>query len=152
KKYKESGDDYNAIMIKIVADRLVEAFAEKLHYDVRNNYWGYAKNEKLSFDEILKGDYSGIRSAIGYPSMPDHTEKEKLFKLLDVKKSVGIGVTESFMMVPQASVCGLYFANAEAKNFDVRKIDIEQVTDYAKRKGFTVEKTKKWLSKNYNEI
>ncbi|MDA3780191.1 MAG: methionine synthase [Bacteroidales bacterium] len=142
------GDDYNALMIKILADRLVEAFAEKLHSDVRNDYWGYAKSENLTIEEMFAGKYSGVRTAIGYPSMPDHSEKEKLFDLLDVRKTIGVDVTENFMMNPAASVCGLFFANQEAKNFDVRKINDEQLNDYTKRKGYSVDDTKKWLRKN----
>jgi len=146
--FKSENDDYNAIMIKILADRLVEAFAEKLHHDVRKKYWGYAKNENISIEEMFKGNYSGIRTAIGYPSVPDHSEKEKLFKLLDVKNTVNIDITESYMMSPVASVCGLLFANKEAKNFDVRKINDEQLKDYSNRKGFSLDETKKWLPRN----
>ncbi|MEA3317596.1 MAG: vitamin B12 dependent-methionine synthase activation domain-containing protein, partial [Bacteroidota bacterium] len=146
--YKSKNDDYNVIMVKALADRLVEAFAQKLHHDIRNNYWGYDKNENLPFDDILKGKYLGIRSAYGYPSIPDHTEKAKLFELLNVKETIGIDITENFMMKPAASVCGLFFANSKAKNFDVQKISEDQIADYSKRKGFALEETKKWLAKN----
>ena len=141
KKFEKEHDDYKSIMVKALADRLAEAFAELLHEEVRKEYWGYAPKEKL-------GKYQGIRPAPGYPAQPDHTEKPTLFKLLEVEKYAKISLTESLAMYPAASICGLYFAHPKSKYFAVGKIDKDQVTDYAKRKGLKVEEVEKWLGPN----
>jgi 5-methyltetrahydrofolate--homocysteine methyltransferase len=192
-KYEAEHDDFNSIMVKALADRLVssfyprerirsfsndsyllqaEALAETLHEDVRKEYWGYAKSESLSAEELHKVKYQGIRPAPGYPAQPDHTEKQTIWNLLKVKETVGIELTESLAMLPAASVCGLYFAHPQAKYFAVGKIDKDQVNtfhsshlmdtlvkkysfsptlkveEYAKRKGISVEEAEKCLSAN----
>lgn len=152
-QFEKDHDDYHSIMMKALADRLAEAFAEHLHELVRKEYWGYASEENLSNDELIKEKYIGIRPAPGYPAQPDHTEKHTIFNLLDVEKNVGITLTESLAMHPAASVCGLYFAHPEAKYFNVGKIGKDQVLDYHKRKGMSIEETEKWLRPilNYDE-
>lgn len=145
-KYQSDNDDYNKIMVKVLADRLAEAFAEYLHKEVRINYWGYSVENDLEVEDLLKEKYAGIRPAPGYPALPDHTEKRILFDLLEVEKNTGITLSENFMMIPPASVCGLYFAHPEAKYFPVGKINKDQVQDYRKRKGFSLEEMEKWLS------
>jgi 5-methyltetrahydrofolate--homocysteine methyltransferase len=152
-QFEKDQDDYHSIMTKALADRLAEAFAEHLHEQVRKKYWGYASDESLPNEELIKENYRGIRPAPGYPAQPDHTEKLVIFDLLDVEKNVGITLTESLAMHPAASVCGLYFAHPEAKYFNVGKIGKDQVIDYHKRKGMSVEETEKWLRPilNYDE-
>ena len=145
-QFEKDHDDYNSIMIKAIADRLAEAFTEHLHELVRKDYWGYAKDENYSNTELIKEYYVGIRPAPGYPAQPDHTEKPIIFSLLDVEKNTGIKLTESMAMYPAASVSGLYFSHPEAKYFSVGKIEKDQVLDYHKRKGMSVEETEKWLS------
>lgn len=145
-QFEKNHDDYNSIMIKAIADRLAEAFAEHLHEQVRKKYWGYSADENLSNDDLIKEKYIGIRPAPGYPAQPDHTEKLILFELLDVEKNTSIKLTESLAMYPAASVSGLYFANPEAKYFNVGKIDKDQVLDYHRRKGMSVEEIERWLS------
>ena len=145
-KFESDFDDYNSIMTKALADRLAEAFAEHLHELVRKDYWGYAESEKLSNEEIIKEKYIGIRPAPGYPAQPDHTEKPIIFSLLDAEKNVGIKLTESMAMYPAASVSGLYFSHPESKYFGVGKINKDQVLDYHKRKGMSMEEIEKWLS------
>jgi 5-methyltetrahydrofolate--homocysteine methyltransferase len=145
-KFEEDNDDYNSIMVKAIADRLAEAFAEHLHELVRKEYWGYAKEENYSNTELIKENYIGIRPAPGYPAQPDHTEKPIIFSLLDVEKNTGIKLTESMAMNPAASVSGLYFAHPESKYFSVGKIENDQVLDYHKRKGMSIEEIEKWLS------
>lgn len=132
-RLKEKGDEYGAAMVKILADRLAEAFSEYLHMEVRKNYWGYSPHENIEISKVLKGDYMGIRPAFGYPSLRDHAEKTKLFDILDPERELGINLTDSYMMNPVASTCGLYFGNKEAKYFDINKIGKDQVDDYAKR-------------------
>ncbi len=149
-EYESKHDDYNSIMIKALADRLAEAFAELLHLKVRTNYWGYSSDEKLSRNDIIKEAYVGIRPAPGYPAQPDHTEKLTIFKLLEVEKNCGISLTESLAMYPTASVSGLYFANPNSKYFAVGKISKDQIEDYASRKNLSVEEIKKWLNSNIN--
>ena len=141
----EQHDDYNKIMLQALADRLAEAFAEVLHKKMRTEYWGYSNNESLSNDALIKEEYQGIRPAPGYPACPDHTEKIKLFNLLDVQNSIGIELTESLAMYPAASVCGWYFAHPESKYFGVGKITQEQLEDYAQRTGMGLEEATKWL-------
>ena len=145
-KFEEDHDDYNSIMVKAIADRLAEAFAEHLHQLVRKEYWGYAAKEKFSNQELIKENYVGIRPAPGYPAQPDHTEKPIIFSLLDAENNTGIKLTESMAMYPAASVSGLYFSNPESKYFSVGKITHDQVLDYHKRKGMSVEEIEKWLS------
>ena len=145
KQFEKDHDDYSAIMLKAIADRLAEAFAELLHKKVRTELWGYAKTEGLSNEQLIKEEYAGIRPAPGYPAQPDHTEKLTIWKLLDVEKTTGIILTDSLAMVPTAAVSGLYFANKEAQYFGVGKITKEQVEDYAKRKGMPFAEIEKWL-------
>ncbi|HWY10062.1 MAG TPA: methionine synthase [Bacteroidia bacterium] len=145
KRFEKDHDDYSAIMIKALADRLAEAFAELLHKKVRTEIWAYAKSETLSNEELIKEEYAGIRPAPGYPAQPDHTEKLTIWKLLDVEKTTGIILTESLAMVPTAAVSGLYFANKEAQYFGVGKITKEQVEDYAKRKNMDFTTIERWL-------
>ncbi|MEW6507999.1 MAG: methionine synthase [Bacteroidota bacterium] len=144
-KFTNEHDDYNIIMIKAVADRLAEAFAEYLHFKVRKEIWGYAKEEDYTNTELIDEKYTGIRPAPGYSAQPDHSEKLTIWKLLDVKNKIGISLTESLAMYPAASVCGLYFANPEAKYFSVGKINKDQVDDYRKRKGISLKEAEKWL-------
>jgi len=145
-KYKE--DDYATIMIRILSDRLAEAAAEWLHEKIRREYWGYAKNEKLSVDDVLKLRYKGIRPAPGYPACPDHTEKQVIFELLGAEKAIGSKLTENFAMIPPASVSGYIFAHPGSTYFNLGKLDTDQLIDYAKRKDFTKEEAAKWLSPN----
>ena len=145
-KYEKQHDDYNSILVKALADRLAEAFAEHLHEKVRKEIWGYVPDEKLSEDELIKEKYIGIRPAPGYPAQPDHTEKPIIFSLLDVEKNTCIKLTESFAMYPAASVSGLYFSNTDAKYFNVGKIGKDQVLSYHKRKGMSIEEMERWLS------
>jgi len=138
-------DDYSKIMLQALADRLAEAFAELLHERTRKEFWGYAKNENLSSKELIEEKYAGIRPAPGYPACPDHTEKYKLFELLDATKNAGITLTESLAMYPAPSVCGWYFANSESKYFGIGKIAKDQVEDYAERKNISIEEAERWL-------
>ncbi len=144
-RFEKDHDDYSAIMLKAIADRLAEAFAELLHKKVRMEYWAYAKDENLSNDAIIKEEYRGIRPAPGYPAQPDHTEKITIWKLLDVEKQTGIVLTDHLAMFPTAAVSGLYFANPEAHYFGLGKIQRDQVEDYAKRKNMSVEEIERWL-------
>ncbi len=143
--YEADHDDYNSIMIKAIADRLAEALAEYMHLKTRNEYWGYAPDESLENKELIREKYVGIRPAAGYPACPDHTEKEKLWKLLDVEQNTGISLTESFAMYPTASVSGLYFSHPKSKYFAVGKISNDQAEDYATRKKQDPDVVKKWL-------
>jgi 5-methyltetrahydrofolate--homocysteine methyltransferase len=145
KEYKESGDDYSYIMAEAIADRLAEAFAEKLHELVRQKDWGYAAGENLTVDDMLKVRYQGIRPAPGYPSQPDHTEKKTMWDLMHVQELTGMDLTESYSMMPAASVSGLYFASKAAEYFAVGKITQDQIVDYAARKKMPVEETERWL-------
>ena len=137
-RFKAANDDYSAIMVKALADRLAEAFAERLHQRVRKEFWGYAADEALSNAELIAEKYRGIRPAPGYPAQPDHTEKATLFALLDAEERTGVKLTESFAMWPGASVCGLYFSHPDSHYFGVGKIERDQVEDYARRKGWSV--------------
>ena len=148
-RFKEANDDYSDILLKALADRLAESFAEVMHAEVRNRFWGYA-DEHLSNAQLIRENYHGIRPAPGYPACPDHTEKTTLFQLLDVEKHTGITLTESLAMYPTAAVSGLYFAHKQSRYFGLGKIEKDQVTDYAQRKGMTVEETERWLSPNLN--
>jgi 5-methyltetrahydrofolate--homocysteine methyltransferase len=144
-RFKLANDDYSSIMIKALADRLAEAFAERLHQRVRMEFWGYSSDEALSTAEIIGEKYRGIRPAPGYPAQPDHTEKGTLFELLEGER-IGVKLTESFAMWPGASVCGLYFSHPESRYFGVGKIERDQVEDYARRKGWTVDEAQRWLA------
>ena len=145
-EYEKNNDDYNSIMIKAIADRLAEAFAEYLHKEVRTNYWGYAAAENLSNEELIKESYKGIRPAPGYPACPDHLEKNTIWEILQVKENIGVELTESLAMWPAASVSGYYFGNAEAKYFGLGKIKEDQLKDYTIRRGISNDLAKKWLS------
>ncbi len=145
KKYEQDHDDYNSIMVKAIADRLAEAFAEHLHELVRKKYWGYASEEEFSKEDLVKESYRGIRPAPGYPAQPDHTEKQIIFDLLDAEKNTCIKLTESLAMYPAASVSGLYFAHPQSKYFNVGKIGKDQVLDYHRRKGMSLEEIERWL-------
>jgi 5-methyltetrahydrofolate--homocysteine methyltransferase len=138
-------------MIKALADRFAEAFAEYLHKKVRTEDWGYATEENLSNAELIKESYKGIRPAPGYPACPDHLEKSTLWKLLDVEKNIGVELTESLAMWPAASVSGYYFANPESKYFGLGKITEDQLKDYTKRRKISLEESRKWLSPNLAE-
>jgi 5-methyltetrahydrofolate--homocysteine methyltransferase len=144
-KFEKDHDDYSAIMLKALADRLAEAFAELLHKKVRTELWAYASNENFSNEDLIKEEYQGIRPAPGYPAQPDHTEKLTIWKLLDVENKTGIKLTESLAMVPTAAVSGLYFGNKHSHYFGVGKITREQAEDYAKRKGIPIEEAERWL-------
>ncbi|MCF6243214.1 MAG: cobalamin-dependent protein, partial [Bacteroidales bacterium] len=148
KKYEDENDDYSAIMVKVLADRLAEAFAELMHFRVRTEFWGYAANENLSMDDIVKEKYRGIRPAVGYPACPEHSEKKVLFDLMQVTQKTGIHLTESFAMYPAASVSGFYFAHPQSKYFNVGKIGKDQLADYAKRKGISLDLAERYLSPN----
>ena len=145
KRFADDFDDYNKIILQALADRLVEAFAELLHEKTRKEFWGYATDEHLSTKELVEERYQGIRPAPGYPACPDHTEKYKLFELLNATENVGITLTESLAMYPASSVCGWYFAHPESKYFGVGKIAKDQVEDYAKRKNMPIEEVERWL-------
>ena len=149
KEYEDENDDYNAIMVKILADRLAEAFAELLHDIVRKEYWGYAKDENLTIEEIIHEGYAGIRPAPGYPACPEHSEKGTIFNLLEANKT-GITLTENFSMYPAAAVSGYYFANPDSQYFAISRISREQVEDYASRKNLTVKEVERLLASNLN--
>jgi 5-methyltetrahydrofolate--homocysteine methyltransferase len=149
-EYESQNDDYGVILVKAVADRLAEGLAEAVHEEVRKNLWGYDSNEDLTNEELIKEKYLGIRPAPGYPACPDHTEKSKIWKLLDAEKNTGISLTESFAMAPASSVSGYYFSHPESKYFPVGQIGKDQVEDYARRKGMSVGEVEKWLAPNLN--
>jgi len=145
-RFEKDHDDYNSILLKALADRLAEAFAERMHLRVRKEFWGYATDENLTNEELIKEKYQGIRPAPGYPACPEHTEKGTLWELLQPDKHVGITITESYAMLPTAAVSGWYFSHPESQFFGTGKIDKDQVQDYAKRKGMTMEEAERWLS------
>ena len=147
-KYYDESDDYNAIIVKALADRLAEAFAEYLHHKVRTEFWGYVENENLENEDLIAEKYKGIRPAPGYPACPDHLEKPTIWELLKVKENIGLELTESMAMFPTAAVSGYYFANPKSKYFGVGKISEDQLKDYAERKGVDIEFARKWLSPN----
>jgi 5-methyltetrahydrofolate--homocysteine methyltransferase len=153
-RFKRANDDYSSILVKALADRLAEAFAERLHQLVRRELWGYASDETLSNADMIGEKYRGIRPAPGYPAQPDHTEKGTLFDLLEGERQIGVKLTESFAMWPGASVCGLYFSHPDSHYFGVGKIERDQVEDYAKRKGWTPEEAERWLAPilNYDAL
>jgi 5-methyltetrahydrofolate--homocysteine methyltransferase len=145
-RFERANDDYSRILVKALADRLAEAFAEHLHERVRREFWGYAPDEALSQGDLIAERYKGIRPAPGYPAQPDHTEKQTLFDLLDAEAATGMKLTESYAMTPPAAVSGLYFSHPESHYFGVGKIERDQVADYARRKGWPLAKAEKWLA------
>jgi 5-methyltetrahydrofolate--homocysteine methyltransferase len=147
-EFEANHDDYSAIMLKALADRLAEAFAELLHQRVRREFWGYAKDEQLSNEDLIEEKYRGIRPAPGYPACPDHTEKGALFELLHAPENAGITLTESYAMLPTAAVSGFYFSHPQSSYFAVAKVDRDQVEDYAKRKGWDMATAERWLAPN----
>jgi 5-methyltetrahydrofolate--homocysteine methyltransferase len=151
-RFKNANDDYSSILCKALADRLAEAFAERLHARVRREFWGYAPDEALSPEELILEQYAGIRPAPGYPAQPDHTEKATLFALLDAENTAGVKLTESYAMWPGSSVSGLYFSHAESFYFGVGKIERDQVEDYAARKGWSAAEAERWLAPVLNYI
>ncbi|HEY5347694.1 MAG TPA: vitamin B12 dependent-methionine synthase activation domain-containing protein, partial [Rhizomicrobium sp.] len=152
RKFEEAKDDYSAILLRALADRLAEAFAERMHEKVRREYWGYAPDEHLANDQLIAEAYRGIRPAPGYPAQPEHSEKGTLFKLLDAEARIGVKLTESYAMWPGSSVSGFYFAHPESRYFGVGKIERDQVEDYARRKDWDVATAERWLAPllNYN--
>jgi 5-methyltetrahydrofolate--homocysteine methyltransferase len=147
-RFEAAHDDYQALVLKALADRFAEAFAEQLHARVRRELWGYAADERLSNNALIAEAYRGIRPAPGYPACPDHTEKGTLWSLLDVEPRTGIRLTESFAMWPAAAVSGWYFSHPDARYFAVGRIDRDQVADYARRKGIGVAEAERWLGPN----
>jgi len=145
-RFKDANDDYSAILIKALADRLAEAFAERLHQRVRKEFWGYAGDEALGPADLIAEKYRGIRPAPGYPAQPDHSEKATLFRLLEAEARTGVRLTESFAMWPGASVCGLYFSHPHSHYFGVGRIERDQVEDYARRKNWTIAEAERWLA------
>jgi 5-methyltetrahydrofolate--homocysteine methyltransferase len=146
-----ANDDYGAIMVKSLADRLAEAMAERMHELVRRELWGYAPGEALDNAQMIREEYQGIRPAPGYPACPDHTEKATLFALLDAEARVGMSLTESFAMLPPASVSGFYFWRPEAHYFGVGRIGRDQLEDYARRKGWSLDEASRWLAPNLDD-
>ena len=150
-RFEAAHDDYSAILLTALADRLAEAFAERLHELVRRELWGYAAAEELDNDALIKESYQGIRPAPGYPACPDHTEKETLFRLLEAESRAGITLTESMAMLPAASVSGYYFWHPQARYFGLGRIGRDQLEDYARRKGWTLPEAERWLAPNLAE-
>jgi 5-methyltetrahydrofolate--homocysteine methyltransferase len=152
KAFEAAKDDYSAILLRALSDRLAEAFAERMHEKVRKDYWGYAAEEEFSNNDLIAEKYRGIRPAPGYPAQPEHSEKATLFRLLDAESKAGIKLTESFAMWPGSSVSGFYYSHPESRYFGVGKIERDQVEDYARRKNWTVEEAERWLAPllNYN--
>jgi 5-methyltetrahydrofolate--homocysteine methyltransferase len=147
-RFEADHDDYNAILLKSLADRLAEAFAERLHQRVRREFWGYASDETLDNDSLIDEKYRGIRPAPGYPACPEHSEKATLFRLLDAERNAGVKLTESFAMYPAAAVSGYYFSHPQSQYFVVGRVSKEQVEDYARRKGVSVAQAERWLASN----
>jgi 5-methyltetrahydrofolate--homocysteine methyltransferase len=147
-EYRAKGDDYSAILVQSLADRLVEAFAEHLHERVRKEFWGYVSDEALDNDALIKEQYVGIRPAPGYPACPEHSEKVTLFNWLNTTETIGTQLTEHYAMMPPSSVSGFYYSHPESDYFNVGKIGRDQLEDYAKRKGWSVEQAERWLAPN----
>ena len=143
--FKDGHDDYSAILLSALADRLAEAFAERMHERVRREFWGYAPDEALANDDLIAEKYRGIRPAPGYPAQPEHSEKAALFKLLDAEHRIGVKLTESYAMWPGSSVSGFYYSHPETRYFGVGKIERDQVEDYARRKGWDMATAERWL-------
>ena len=144
-EFEQQQDDYNSIMAKALADRLAEAFAERMHQHIRTSLWGYAVDETLDNNALIAEKYRGIRPAPGYPACPDHNQKRVLFELLNVTENTGISLTESLAMFPAASVSGWYYAHPEARYFSISRIGEDQVSDYAERTGMDIETARRWL-------
>ncbi|MBV9331381.1 MAG: methionine synthase, partial [Alphaproteobacteria bacterium] len=153
-RFEAQKDDYSAILLRALADRLAEAFAERMHERVRREFWAYAPDEALSNVELIAENYRGIRPAPGYPAQPDHTEKEPLFALLEAEAQTGVALTENYAMWPGSSVSGLYFSHPESRYFGLGKIEKDQIEDYSARKGWTVAETERWLAPvlNYDPL
>ena len=149
-KFTSNNDDYSAIMVKILADRMAEAFTELLHVKVRKELWAYAPDEEMDLTDMLHEEYQGIRPAPGYPACPEHSEKETLFELIDASRA-GVALTENFAMYPAASVSGFYFANPESCYFNVGRINEDQLEDYALRKQMSMPDARRWLASNLND-
>jgi 5-methyltetrahydrofolate--homocysteine methyltransferase len=147
-RFRAGHDDYNDILLKALADRLAEAFAERLHAHVRTDLWGYAAGEQLTNEALIREQYRGIRPAPGYPACPEHSIKRTLFDLLGAEEAVGLELTESFAMLPTAAVSGFYFGHAQAEYFGVARIGEDQVADYAERRGVDVPQASRWLRPN----
>jgi 5-methyltetrahydrofolate--homocysteine methyltransferase len=147
-RFEADHDDYNAIMLKALADRFAEALAERLHQRVRKEFWGYADDEALANDDLIDESYRGIRPAPGYPACPEHSEKATLFRLLDAENKAGLQLTESYAMYPAAAVSGYYFSHPGSQYFVVGRVNKEQVEDYAKRKGVSLAQAERWLASN----
>jgi 5-methyltetrahydrofolate--homocysteine methyltransferase len=145
-EFEAEHDDYSAILLKALADRLAEAFAERLHQRLRKEFWGYVPEEAIDNEDLIEERYRGIRPAPGYPACPDHTEKALLWDLLDVERNAGIKLTESFAMWPAAAVSGWYVAHPQARYFGLGRIGRDQVEDYAKRKGMDLQQAERWLA------
>ena len=148
KQFEDDHDDYSAIMLKAMADRLAEAFAERLHQRVRKEFWGYDSDETLENEDLIAEKYQGIRPAPGYPACPDHTEKPLIWDLLKVEENTGITLTESYAMYPTAAVSGIYYSHPESRYFGLGKINKDQTEDYARRKGKSFQEVERWLSPN----
>src|SRR5690606_10903050 len=144
-RFERANDDYSSILVKALADRFAEAFAELMHQRVRKEFWGYAPDEDLTNDDLILEKYLGIRPAPGYPAQPDHTEKSTLFNLLDATAQVGVELTEGYSMWPGSSVSGLYIGHPESYYFGVAKVERDQVEDYARRKGMEIQEVERWL-------
>jgi 5-methyltetrahydrofolate--homocysteine methyltransferase len=151
-RFEQANDDYSSILVKALADRFAEAFAERMHQCVRKEFWGYAADEKLSPDELIGEPYAGIRPAPGYPAQPDHTEKATLFKLLDAERQTGVSLTESYAMWPGSSVSGMYLAHPQSYYFGVAKVERDQVEDYAARKSMPIAEVERWLGPILNYV
>jgi 5-methyltetrahydrofolate--homocysteine methyltransferase len=147
-RFTAAHDDYSAILLKVLADRLAEAFAERLHERVRREFWGYAPDETLGAEQLVREEYRGIRPAPGYPACPDHTEKAALWELLDPVHHAGMTLTESYAMHPGAAVSGWYFSHPQARYINVGRVDRDQIEDYARRKGLSVQEVERWLAPN----
>lgn len=150
-EYKAKGDDYSAILVQSLADRFAEAFAEHLHERIRKEFWGYKADEQLSNEELIKEKYVGIRPAPGYPACPEHSEKAVLFDWLGSTDKIGTKLTEHFAMMPPSSVSGFYYSHPQSEYFNVGKISQDQLEDYAKRKGWTLDEAKRWLAPNLDD-
>ena len=147
-RFEKDHDDYSAIVLKALADRLAEALAEYMHERTRQDFWAYAADEQMTNEQLISERYRGIRPAPGYPACPDHTEKGTLWELLDVEASIGLQLTDSYAMYPTAAVSGFYFSHPDAKYFAVGKIDRDQVASFAERKSISVEEAERWLAPN----
>ena len=150
-EYKAKGDDYSAILVQSLADRFAEAFAEHLHERIRKEFWGYKADETLGNEELIKEKYVGIRPAPGYPACPEHSEKAVLFDWLGSEAKIGTKLTEHFAMMPPSSVSGFYYSHPESEYFNVGKISQDQLEDYAKRKGWSLDVAKRWLAPNLDD-